>query len=45
MSSLSRGSTRMTSAPRLSTRMLEPTASITSTDSVLRSSHDRAVKA
>ena len=35
----------MTSAPRESTRMLLPTASITSTDSILVSSQDRAAKA
>ena len=35
----------MTSRPRLSTRMLLPTASITSTELVLRSSHGRALKA
>jgi hypothetical protein len=32
-------------APRASTRMLEPTASITSMDSVFVSSHGRALKA
>ena len=39
-SSLRRGRTRSTCAPRASTRMLLPTASSTSTDSVLRSSHE-----
>ena len=44
-SSLSRGSTRMTSGPRTSMRMLLPTASITSMDSVLRQLPGRATKA
>ena len=44
-SSFRRGSTRITWAPRVSTRMLAPSASSTSTDSVLVSSHDRASKA
>ena len=44
-SSFTRGSTRSTSAPRASTRMFEPTASMASMDSVLRSSHGRATKA
>jgi hypothetical protein len=35
----------MTSRPRLSTRMLEPTASMTSMVSVFDSSHGRAWKA
>ena len=35
----------MTSRPRVSTRMLEPSASITSTDSVLANSQTRPVKA
>jgi NADH-quinone oxidoreductase subunit G len=43
--SFTRGSTRRTSPERLSTRMLEPTASMTSIDSVLRSSQGRATKA
>ena len=43
--SLTRGRMRMTSRPRLSTRMLEPTASMTSMDSVFTSSHGRAWKA
>ena len=44
-SSLMRGRMRITSRPRASTRMAEPTASITSIDSVLVSSHGRALKA
>ena len=44
-SSLIRGRMRITSRPRASTRMFEPTASITSMVSVLFSSHGRAVKA
>jgi NADH-quinone oxidoreductase subunit G len=36
---------RITSRPRVSTRIAEPTASITSTDSVLPSSHGRATNA
>ncbi len=36
---------RSTSAPRASTRIAAPTASSTSTLSVLRSSHGRATKA
>ena len=35
----------MTSRPRVSTRIAEPTASMTSIDSVLFNSHGRAVKA
>jgi hypothetical protein len=34
---------RMTSGPRVSTRIAEPTASMTSIDSVLRNSHGRAL--
>ena len=41
-SSLRRGKTRITSRPRASTRILLPTASMTSTVSVFRSSHGRA---
>ena len=41
-SSCSRGRMRITSLPRASTRMLLPTASSTSIDSVLRSSQVRA---
>mmetsp|Transcript_14486 Transcript_14486/g.24550 ORF Transcript_14486/g.24550 Transcript_14486/m.24550 type:complete len:233 (+) Transcript_14486:1671-2369(+) len=44
-SSLRRGVTRITSVPLESTRMLQPKASETSTDSVSFSSHGRAVKA
>ena len=44
MPSLTRGRMRMTSRPRASTRMLEPTASITSIDCVLVSSQGRAVE-
>ena len=43
--SFSRGMMRMTSRPRESTRIADPTASITSIDSVLFNSHGRAVKA
>ena len=43
--SLTRGRMRITSRPRESTRIAEPTASITSIDSVLVSSHGRAWKA
>jgi hypothetical protein len=43
--SLLRGRMRMTSRPRVSTRIAEPSASITSMDSVLVSSHGRAWKA
>ena len=43
--SLTRGMMRITSRPLRSTRIAEPTASITSMDSVLVSSHGRAVKA
>ena len=43
--SLLTGKMRITSRPRVSTRMLLPTASITSMVSVLRSSQGRAVKA
>ena len=42
MSSCSRGTIRMTSGLRASTRILQPTASRTSIDSVLRSSQGRA---
>ena len=42
ISSFSRGRIRITSLPRLSTRMLQPTASSTSIDSVFRSSQARA---
>ena len=45
MSSFSRGITRITSLPRASTRMFEPSASLTSTVSVLLSSQLRYVKA
>mmetsp|Transcript_23787 Transcript_23787/g.62210 ORF Transcript_23787/g.62210 Transcript_23787/m.62210 type:complete len:268 (+) Transcript_23787:2289-3092(+) len=45
MSSLHRGMMRMTSPARVLTTMFDPSASITSTESVLRSSHVRAVKA
>mmetsp|Transcript_1307 Transcript_1307/g.3423 ORF Transcript_1307/g.3423 Transcript_1307/m.3423 type:complete len:275 (-) Transcript_1307:373-1197(-) len=45
MSSLRRGSTRITSPPRVSTRMFDPNPSSTSIESVVRSSHGRAVKA
>ena len=44
-SSFSRGTMRMTSVPRVSTRMLQPSASLTSTDSTPLSSQFRAVKA
>ena len=44
-SSFSRGRMRSTSPARASTRMLLPTASMTSTDSVFDSSHDRATNA
>ncbi len=43
--SLLRGRMRTTSRPRVSTRMAEPTASITSMLSVLRSSHGRVANA
>ena len=43
--SLFRGRMRITSRPLVSMRMFEPSASITSTDSVLVSSQGRAVKA
>ena len=43
MSSLTRGSICITSRPRVSMRIAEPTASITSTDSVLFSSHGRTL--
>ncbi len=45
MSSFNRGKTRMTTIPRLSTRMFEPSPSRTSTVSVWYSSHGRALKA
>ena len=40
-----RGMIRITSRPLASTRMFDPSASITSIDSVFESSHGRAVKA
>ncbi len=44
-SSLMRGRMRMTSRPRVSTRIAEPSASMTSIDSVLLSSQGRAANA
>jgi len=43
--SLTRGRIRITSRPRVSTRIAEPTPSITSIDWVLPSSHGRAANA
>src|ERR1700684_329284 len=45
MSSLVRGKIRITSRPRVSMRMAQPSASMTSIDSVLLSSQGRAAKA
>ena len=40
-----RGTTRITSVPRVSTLMFDPSPSVTSMDSAVRSSHDLAVNA